>query len=418
MHVKTSKESFGQSAKILSGLIDQRFGKQGRGSLSQAREMLAKTLKFDSAHAIENFLASVEPKAPELAGLAASLSAPLPARSFGQLPLDERLHALGTIALLVDPESRGLMSRAASLLAMIVEVEASEFSQFSQWMGPGDFMARIRQGLSIGRMRSALRGMPSPAEHKVSRLIQEHLSSLPGGLRAASDASPDRASDADEQHGYLQAGALRILAAAERMELRGSQPLVPALAMEFISCYALQNGGVGHWLAEPRFFRIAARISADATRAGRPHQNLDVWSFMLTALASPIQSERREAIACLMDIVALPASHAQQAYENVSALVEHEVGDARAAEAKKREKEPRRHKQQAAERSTRSGLSLAPATEAKLKGRLLATSRRRRLSFYRRYNWPPLQHGDMHGYGPSHGPRQEGSPAPLGWRGH
>lgn len=356
MHVKTSKESFGQSAKILSGLIDQRFGKQGRGSLSQAREMLAKTLKFDSAHAIENFLASVEPKAPELAGLAASHSAPLPARSFGQLPLDERLHALGTIALLVDPESRGLMSRAASLLAMIVEVEASEFSQFSQWMGPGDFMARIRQGLSIGRMRSALRGMPSPAEHKVSRLIQEHLSSLPGGLRAASDASPDRASDADEQHGYLQAGALRILAAAERMELRGSQPLVPALAMEFISCYALQNGGVGHWLAEPRFFRIAARISADATRAGRPHQNLDVWGFMLMALAAPIQSERREAMACLMDIVALPASHVQQAYENVSALMAQEVSEARvAAQAEAKAKEPLRHKQQAAERSTRSG---------------------------------------------------------------
>lgn len=330
MHVKISNESFGQSAKILSRLIDESFGAQGRGGLAQARQMLAKTLKFESSHAIEAYFSR-----PDNDGAAQPASLPdngpskVARRGFGDLSLEERGHALGTLALLdMDGGREPWARRAAGLIALLVEVEASELGG---WMGKGSFLRRMRQGLSIRLMREALRSMPSAQEHSLSARMHQHISLM--------ETSAGLEDLANAQNANLQERIEKVLDKAEKIEERGRQLLVPALAMRLLDVYGASSRDSlvveGHWLEERRFHRIASKIAKRAERAQMAPQALDVWGFAMEALSTPIESDRLAAMSCLTDIVGLPASHCKQAYDDFALIVEREVGSVLAeAEAK------------------------------------------------------------------------------------
>lgn len=325
MQIKISKEAFGQSAKLLKGLIEESFGSQGRGSLARSREMLAKALKFDSAHGVDVFFSSHgEPLNPALNPLAA------PARTgFAGLAHDERVHAM--LSLIEYDGADMWTMRALGLLELLVELERSEFSiVMSDERGESTFLSKLRKGLDLnilvqGKKNSlaqSKKNMPNSAAHRMARLLSQYLESIP----SYDERFARQSATAHEQHGYLVGIVTKALDRAERIEERSGLLLAPAAAMEIFAKRGREALTLeifdGHWLGEARFGRVVARLAQRQDAEGLPQESLDVWGFLQAAIATPIASERSAAMSCLMDIANLPERHCLQACADMLSRME------------------------------------------------------------------------------------------------
>ena len=323
MQIKISKEAFGQSAKLLKGLIEESFGPQGRGSLARSREMLAKALKFDSAHGVDVFFSSHgEPLNPAPSSLAAF--APT---GFGGLAPDERVHAM--LSLIEYDGADMWMMRALGLLELLVELERSEFSQLmSAGDGEASFLSKLRKGLDLNLLAQAKKSMPSSADHRASRILGQYLESIP----SYDERSARQSVTAHEQHGYLVGIVTKVLDRAERIEERSGLLLAPAAAMEIFAKRGREALTLdifdGHWLGEARFGRVVARLAQRRDAEGLRQESLDVWGFLQAAIATPIASERSAAMSCLMDIANMPERHCVQACSDMMLRMERRAGGA------------------------------------------------------------------------------------------
>lgn len=333
MQLKVSKESFGQSAKILHKHIQEQFGAQGRGGLSKARELLAKTLKFDSMHDLDLFFNKDEPLAP-------SSSAPVsvavavtkkgdatPPESsntlvaMASLSLEERMHLLNNLSVLLGQDG-GWRTAAQPLLNILVRLDDVKFVAHGIYLGDGHdspfFMKRVLSRSSLDnlvgihtRIRNAQRVVGSeigsnPVVCDIGADIESYLNRLPGYRKGATNQS----GTATDQHGDLIATIVPLLNIVQQIESGADRLLVPASLMECCLNLRVPNDTFfsNHWFSEVRFYRAVKRQALKHQREGIVPRDFKVWDCLKASLSMPMEGHRQEALACLMDIVKIPDS--------------------------------------------------------------------------------------------------------------